>query len=299
MGVSIDEVAKFLASSSQVREAGIPIGYGTKIEGFEVRRVRERSLVVMACGGNGVDSSKQTLMLSSTEMITSGWRFFHLTPDNFLRCMAYFSARKLAPLTWVYQHDQFSLPDCSAPGYQEWVSSCLVYASMHSECRCVAMRELRRSEDVSGFISLPSVRLHDHFFWLSYEEAGDIFSGADQILRDWERFPSCSLLGDWESRDPFLVRMVSDAPLISEARECIDLVKELLEKSVDVRLRRGEDHLLCWDAAWYQLKDLWREHFNSEFRHLKKTWLSLRDRLAPGVFDFGWLRKFESDKDLR
>ncbi len=73
----------------------------------------------------------------------------------------------------------------------------------------------------------------------------------------------------------------------------MDKAIELVEKSMELRQVMGNDenHLNSWDAGYAQLKLVWKEYFQEEFKEFRQLYKAFEDRMRPLVYELGFLKK--------
>jgi hypothetical protein len=49
--------------------------------------------------------------------------------------------------------------------------------------------------------------------------------------------------------------------------------------------------LNSWDAGYAQLKLVWKEYFQEEFKEFRQLYKNLEDRMRPLVYELGFLKK--------
>ena len=47
----------------------------------------------------------------------------------------------------------------------------------------------------------------------------------------------------------------------------------------------------CWDAGFYQLKQIWKTYMNADFDEFKSLYKKLSEKMLPMVYELGFLRK--------
>jgi hypothetical protein len=78
-----------------------------------------------------------------------------------------------------------------------------------------------------------------------------------------------------------------------EYKLILDKATELVEKSMELRqvMANDENHLDVWDAGYTQLKLVWKEYFQEEFKEFRQQYKALEDRMRPLVYELGFLKK--------
>jgi DNA modification methylase len=264
-----------------VREAGrelLSILAPRMTSGLEVvdrpGRLADGSIACLVNAGNTPAHSRSLVYWVSG---AGGKSSVSVTPDGFRRCCALYAARKLVLRTWQNDGDEYLVPDVDAPGFSQWVDDAIVYTAVHRSNQCTAMRGVSWKGK--------EWRIRNNFFWLTKDEARDVFASSHGVLAD---------LADEPGGDPYLAVILSGLDISAEAKACVDVLNTLLRVSAPDRDQYAADHpdlyASSWDAGIYQLKALWQERHAKHWDGLQSAQEKLSERLRPGVIDFGFLR---------
>jgi len=83
--------------------------------------------------------------------------------------------------------------------------------------------------------------------------------------------------------------------LSPDAKAVLDKATELLEKSFPFRIllhqEHPEYHLQCWDAGWYQIKLILKEHYKDDLKEFRNLYKKFEERMRPLVYELGFLIK--------
>ena len=197
-------------------------------------------------------------------------------PDNFLRCIALFTARKLIAPTWISEKDEYLAP-ASGPEYDAWLADAVVYSLFHTSNNATAVRDVPHKGKL--------YRIKNNFFWHTRDYMRE--------LANTSSFHACYHDVQNEQEESYLATLGVHAAS-EEARRVMEMADALLVKSMPKRISYHELHpeynLQSWNAGWYQLKYLWRDCFPDEFKELRVAYKALEELLRPGVFQIGFLR---------
>jgi len=181
----------------------------------------------------------------------------------------------------VNRADEYLAPSGGAPGYEQWVNDCHVYALVYPRRNnCTAMRDVPyKGEDW---------QIHNHWFWRTREDAHKLLKQSaytKKISKDCRE----------HKNDPYFAQLLKEGLTLSpDAQKVLDLLDDLWAESLVDRQRFADEHpelhLVAWDAGVYQLKHLWRELYESEWNALKEAHKTLAARLKDGVYNFGFLK---------
>ena len=103
---------------------------------------------------------------------------YSIIADNFDRCTALFSARKLIEKNWVNSKDEYLAPNTEHPAYNEFVNDSLIYSLFHSSSNQSSLRNV----DYKG----KKWDIKNEFFWLSNKEIENLSNtnGFTQTYND-------------------------------------------------------------------------------------------------------------------
>jgi hypothetical protein len=243
------------------------------------------SLGAMVSIGNNVMESGTGVYLLSGKPTHKGARHFDLLPSNWRRVVALFGARKLVAGNWINDKDEYLAPDEDAPGYEQWVNDCHVYALLHPSNNCTAMRDVQYKGK--------SWRIKNHWFWI---KRADALRALDD-KRTPTLYRDCQIE---QAGDAYFAEQIDTITLSPDAQCVIDLARSLWHKSLPLREnyyagrhvsdKEPDLHLNAWDAGVYQLKHLWKGLYSEEWEKLRAAHKALAERLRPGVYDYGFLR---------
>jgi len=256
-------------------------------------------------GNNMSNANDGTYPLSSTSSRGNGYSYH---ASNWRRTVALYGARKLITETWDTQKDEYLVPDETLHGYEQWVNDCHVYTLLHTSNNCTAMRNVPYKGK--------NFRLKNHWFWRTRASTLDSLDASPTLAmyRDAQAEPTKESdinpitggeeTNPWElSGDAYMAHLISTGSLSlsPDAHEVLDLLDALWLKSLPYResyyaSRSVTDkdpdlHLHAWDAGLFQCKHLFRELYPEEWKELQNAFQVLADRLKPGVYTYGFLRK--------
>lgn len=260
----------------------------------------------MASPGNGLQwSAMGTALFSAAYSNAHG---FSVLPSNWRRAVALYGARKLVEGNWINDKDEYITPDELAPGYDQWVNDCHVYALLHNANNATAMRDVAYKGKLW--------RIKNHWFWRTRKDTLEALDTVKTptLYRDCEQEPVKQsdvnlITGEdethpWErSGDAYMAHLLSTGAvaLSPDARTVLEALDALWLKSLPMREdyyagrpvtdKEPDLHLNAWDAGVYQCKNLWRDLFPTEWAELKALHKALAGRLQDGVYDYGFLRR--------
>jgi hypothetical protein len=217
---------------------------------------------------NNLEKSVRSVYFQ-TEKINNNNRRFTVGKNNIMECFVNFTARKLPIVTWVNEKDEFRAPNNTDKNFKE---DSLVYSLFNNS---------------SGQTSKGNIK--NEFFWMSKNQMKELSDqyGYDNLHNDArtssDRYVYKLLFGEERIYD----KLSPDAKLV------LDKATELVEKSMELRQEMADDenHLDSWDAGYAQLKLVWKQYFQEEFKEFRQLYKNLEDRMRPLVYELGFLMK--------
>jgi len=202
---------------------------------------------------------------------------------------AFFSRRAILPSSsmWKVWHYDYRKPNLTAgnmDSFVKWATNCAVFACFDKKSSQASMR---KSQDVP-------LDMLNHLFWESPRFMKKLAQthGFDKMLYDLD--------GNGASRRLRELLKSNKKVLSKEAKDVLVRARHLLETTFPHRLKSPPEYFLhCWDAGFYQLQKLVgmdddelgdaKKKLIAEFEQLHGSVKTLRDKLLPGIFDFGFL----------
>ena len=209
-------------------------------------------------------AEQQTVIYSS---VYGGGNGFYLNKDNLAKTAVVFSVRRLIKPTWLNDRDQFLQP-LNEPS-EEFYNDCLVWM-LFNRCNRTASADNLEWDNKKWSIV-------NHFIPYTESEVGSP-----------ERFES-----------DFMVRYMEGKVFSVEAQQVLDAGRDLWRKYFDHNDSYGvreEFKLNRADVSWYQVrKALSARSLDTDlplisFDSFEKTYKGLTDKLAPLVYELGFLK---------
>ena len=248
-------------------------------------KIDEDFLGYVNCNGNNVQYNQ--LLVGLYSMVFSGGSKgkghspgFSVTKDNFIESCMLFCVRKLITSDWINQKDEYLVPDFSHTEIEKFKFDSIVISLFGHSSNQSSLRQVEykgRMWDIKN-----------EFFWMSAEQMKDFADqrGYDELYNDArtssDRHVHKLLFGEERIYD----KLSFDAKLV------LDKATELVEKSMELRqiMVNDENHLDAWDAGYAQLKLVWKEYFQEDFREFRQLYKNLEERMKPLVYELGFLK---------
>lgn len=229
-------------------------------------------------GYNNVQGSPQgTGIFSST---CSNGNGHGINEDNFTRCTALFSARKLIEDNWMNDKDEYLAPNEQHEKYSEFVNDSVIYSLFHSASNQSSLRQVEYKGKLWD--------IKNEFFWMSKQDMMDLANeyNMDEIYEDAKT-----------SDERYVYKYIQEhkEEFSQEALDVLNKAIELTKKSFKYRQLFADEHSeyyleKCWDAGFYQLKAIWKEYMKDDFEDFKKLYKVLSDKMRPMIYDLGFLK---------
>lgn len=224
---------------------------------------------------NNVDKNTQECALFST--IFSDGHGQNITTDNFDRCTALFSARKLIEKNWVNSKDEYLAPNTEHPAYNEFVNDSLIYSLFHSSSNQSSLRNV----DYKG----KKWDIKNEFFWLSNKEIENLSNtnGFTQTYNDART-----------SKERYVYNKLQTITLSPESQDVLDKASDIVRNTFKYRELFNQEHpeyqIMNWDCGWYQIKALAKEYAKSDYEEFVKLFKELENKMRPMVYTLGFLK---------
>ena len=228
--------------------------------------------------GNNVDKNTQSCYLTCGSISTATGAITHIMDDNFDKCTALFSARRLVSCNWVNWADEYLAPNTEHSMWNEFVNDSLIYSLFESKSNQSSLRQV----EYKG----KKWDIKNEFFWMSREEMMSLANenGNDACYQD-ANVPT----------DRYVHNLLQNITLSNEAQAVLDKACELVRKTFKYRMMFDEDNenyqINNWDASYYQLKAMWKEYMPNEYKEFTDLYKKLADKMRPMVYELGFLRK--------
>lgn len=213
--------------------------------------------------------------------IFSGTHGVFVTEKNFVNSILGFTARRIITSDWINEKDEYLKPDVDCDKYTQFYYDSLVYQLFNNSSFQTSLRQVEYKDQLWD--------IKNEFFWMSCEKMKELAdqNGYDELYNDArtssDRYVYKLLFGEERIYDK----------LSPDAKAVLDKATELVERSMELRqvMANDENHLNSWDAGYAQLKLVWKEYFQEEFKEFRQLYKNLEDRMRPLVYELGFLKK--------
>lgn len=231
---------------------------------------------------NNVYKSLQQCYLLSTspDNVLSG---FSITKENFLPVCANFTSRKVIVNNWINNKDEFIAPEITEENHDVWaefISDSVVYSMFNTSSCQSGIHQVTWK----GY----NYKIKNDFFFMGRKEIMEIAGECENYdvimttFDDTERYAYELLDGKVGER------------LSEEARNVLDYARKLVSDSMKDRSSFNDDnpdiHITCWDAGYYQLKQLWKQYYQDRLKEFRTLYKALSAKLRKQVYELGILK---------
>ena len=235
------------------------------------------ALGYLGSNGNSIaDNTQMVYLLSECSSRANG---LSIIPDNFMKVVALFTARKSVSRTWINNQDEYSAPNINHDEYEQWNRDAIIYSLFSGKSNQSSLRDVEYKDE--------QWQIENEFFFMSHEEMKDLAdeNSYGECYNDVKRF----------GKERYVHNLLKSTTLSKDAQELLDLAKEMVRKTFPYREMMNEEHpnynLQSWDAGWYQIKLIAKEYCKDELQEFVAKYKAFDDRMREGVYTFGFLRK--------
>lgn len=241
--------------------------------------IRENSVGYFYSDSNSVE--KNALNVGLFTMGFSHGQGNSVTKNNFLKVTSSFSARRLIVPSWKNMRDEYLKPNETHENFELFTYDSIVYSLFNNNSNQSSLRQITYKDKLWD--------IKNEFFWMSKDRMKELAdeNGYDNLYNDArtssDRHVYNLLFGEERIYDK----------LSDDAKVVLDKATELVEKSIKMRQVMADDHnhLDSWDAGYAQLKLVWKEYFEEDFKEFRQLYKNLEDRMRPLVYELGFLMK--------
>jgi hypothetical protein len=246
----------------------------------KTKKVDSESLGFFIGAGNSV-ATNTTHYSIATSPISNNLSSTPIKRGNFFNVVCLFASRKVIKGNWVNWYDEYLVPNEQHESFEQFKYDSIVYSLFESKSNQSSLRQIEYKDQLWD--------IKNEFFWMSVDKMKELSDekGYDELYNDArtspDRYVHKLLFGEERIYD----KLSPDAKLV------IDKATELVERSMELRqvMANDENHLNSWDAGYAQLKLVWKEYFQEDFKKFRQLYKTLEDRMRPLVYELGFLKK--------
>lgn len=200
-----------------------------------------------------------------------------LTPSNYDKCVALFSARKVIENSWINSQDEYLAPNTDNEKYQEFANDSIVYSLFSAFSQQSSLRQVEYKDK--------NWDIKNEFFFMPKDEVMELANenNLDFTYNDAR-----------VSNERYVYTKLQGIELSQEAKAVLDKAIELTKMSFKYRELFNDEHpeyqILNWDCGWYQIKGMLKEYFPNELKEFNELYKALADKMRPMVYELGFLK---------
>ena len=225
--------------------------------------------------GNNVDNN--TSGVATVSSMYANGHGISILDDNFTRCTALFSARKLIMKNWINSKDEYLAPNENHPQYNEFVNDSIIYSLFHTSSNQSSLRNVEYKEK--------NWNIYNEFFWMSKEEIMQL-ANDNNCLQCYNDARA--------SNDRYVYKKLQTISLSAEAQLVLDKANEIVRNTFKYRGMFDSEHpeyqIMNWDCGWYQIKALAKEYDKKNYDEFVDLFKKLADKMRPMVYELGFLK---------
>jgi hypothetical protein len=264
------------------------------------------AIAYMYCGKNDLQhANQQTVLFSSPYGQGDG---FYVIPQNLWQAAVIFAVRRLIKHTWINDRDQFLQP--TAPLFNEFKTDCLLWMLFNGSNLTASADNLewngQKWSIVNHFIPFTEteVNARDRFesdFMVRYLASPYPLNSTVIPAASSTVIPAQAGIQSDTKLDSRLRGNDKAKNLSPEAKAVLDAGRELWRiyfSKIDVHTVREEFKLNRADVGWYQIRNALKKRNEMgdglpiDFKTFEEAYKALSEKLAPQVFELGFLRGY-------
>lgn len=238
------------------------------LSGWVKKNNGDKTFGYLVSDANNIEKSGRSVYFQVQE-VNNNNRKYTVGDNNIIDCFVNFTARKLPIHSWINEKDEFTEPNGDITQFK---NDAVIFSLFNNS-------SYQKSSD----------EFNNEFFWMSKDRMKELAdeNGYDNLYNDArtssDRHVYNLLFGEERIYDK----------LSDDAKAVLDKATELVEQSLQMRQVMADDynHLDSWDAGYAQLKLVWKEYFEEDFKEFRQLYKNLEDRMRPLVYELGFLMK--------
>ncbi len=202
-----------------------------------------------------------------------------ITAENFYETTTLFTARRAIMPNWLNCKDEYLCPDETHEKWLFFKYNSLVYSIFNNMSLQSSLKDVVYKEKTWN--------IKNEFFWMSKNEIKKI-SEESSINED--------LNYNNNKSESFLYKELYGTNkvysfLCEESKEILLLCTDMLKNTFKYRPNEEQSmNLMCWDAGYAQLKNIWKKYDAENFKKFKQKYKELEEKLKPIIYEVGFLK---------
>ena len=242
-------------------------------------KVSEGFITLLNNGTNRVEKNEKECSFLSSQY--SGNIGVSVDDTNFYKAVTLFTARKSIRPNWLNMKDEYMIPNEEHEQFEQFYVDSIVYSIFNNRSYQSSLRQVEYKGQMWD--------IKNEFFWMSKDRMKELAdeNGYDNLYNDARTSSDRHVYKLLFGEERIYERLSDDA------KSVLDKATELVERSIELRqeIANDENHLDSWDAGYAQLKLVWKEYFQEDFKEFRQLYKDLEDRMRPLVYELGFLIK--------
>jgi hypothetical protein len=238
-------------------------------------RMCDKSMGYLVSMANGVYENAQGVTLQTS--CSSRGHGLSIIPDNFTKCMALFSVRRLIVGNWKNDTDEYLKPNTEHPNYKEFENDSIVYSLFNTKSNQSSLRNIEYKGKQWDIIN--------NFFWMDRLTIKVLANNHNIDIA----YNQCNV-----DENRYVFNLLQNINLSREAKAVLDKADDLVIKTFPYRKLFNSEHpeyqVLNWDCGWYQIKAVCKEYKANELKEFNEMYKALADKMKPMVYELGFLK---------
>jgi len=278
---NVESASKWIISNNKNKKNDIMVCFKSAINsGDKTKYIDNQVISYLINDQNNVNANMQGVYIINTP-ITRNIATVGIYEDNFFKCSALCSARKLVFGDWINSKDEYCYPNENHPKFKEYIHDSVIFSLFHSGAGQASCQTSLKNIECKG----QTYNIKNEFFFMS---KNDIMALANEYGFDYT-YNDARV-----SDDRFVYKKLQEIELSKEAQEVLDKAIELTKKSFKYREMFNQEHpeyqIMNWDCGWYQIKAVLKEYFADDLKEFQGLYKILADKMRPMVYELGFLK---------
>jgi hypothetical protein len=225
-------------------------------------------------GNNVYKNARGVVLQTSCSSMGHG---LSIIPENFTKCTALFSARKLIQGNWINDKDEYFKPNTEHPNYKEFENDSIVYSLFNTSSNQSSLRNIEYKGKQWDIIN--------NFFWMDRLTIKELANNHNIDIA----YNQCNV-----EENRYVFNLLQNINLSKEAKAVLDKADDLVIKTFPYRKLFNSEHpeyqVNNWDCGWYQIKAVCKEYKANELKEFNEMYKALTSKMRPMVYELGFLK---------
>lgn len=278
---NIESASKWVNSKNKYRKDDVMVCFKSAINaGDKLKSIDNYALSYFINDQNNINANMQGVYIINTP-ITRNIATVGIYEDNFFKCSALCTARKVVFGDWINSKDEYCFPNENHPKFIKYLHDSVIFSLFHSGAGQASCQTSLKNIECKGQF----YNIKNEFFFMSKNKIMDL---ANQYNFDYT-YNDARV-----SDERFVYKKLQEIELTKEAQDVLNKAIELTKKSFKYREMFNQEHpeyqIMNWDCGWYQIKAVLKEYFPDDLKEFQELYKILADKMRPMVYELGFLK---------